>query len=517
MNTWYTIPHIVSEVLGFLPQHLRIMVQTIITKRWKNIPINCHEIIIPTEITTTQLDQILQCTRSIHICTINSSLDIHDQRKIFYKLPNLHTLILNKYLPITTIMTCHIKNLIYNFGIYDGDVQHISNIKGLRQLNLQNCKYIRNDGLQYIFKITTLQRLSLYDCINITNDGFKNIVALKNLEELTIYANFITDEMCVHIAKLSFKLKYLNIGYGNITDVRLQHLSKITSLESFIIESYGISDEGLRYMAAFVNLRHLCIKGNIRGHGLKYLPYSLQSLDISEVGTLLDENLQYLCKYSLQRLDISYCYLTQLHFTSSLLNLQTLNIANFGVTINNFQYLSNLTMLKNLDIRDCEDLTDNELVHVGKIVSLTHLNINSCTSWVSITNDGIRNLCNLINLTNLDIAYSGMTNTGLEYICHLKTLKHLDIGGATQITDDGLVHLGNLSNLIHLDIYDVGITDIGLQHISHLKTLEYVDFELCYKLTNNGFNCMFKQLALTSLKIKYPDHITISSHYLYIQ
>lgn len=119
---WYNDNSIISLILGFLNQKERIIVSTCVIKLWTNILINCGQIIIPKNITKSNLRQILKCTKNTNACYFNTCA-LQYLTHIILTLPNLQILKLSN-------------DQINN--ITNEELRHIFTLQNLQQLDLQN-------------------------------------------------------------------------------------------------------------------------------------------------------------------------------------------------------------------------------------------------------------------------------------------------------------------------------------------------------------------------------------------
>lgn len=137
-------------------------------------------------------------------------------------------------------------------------------------------------------------------------------------------------------------------------------------------------------------------------------------------------------------------------------------------------------------------LTDNDLIVLSKLVSLKKLKLAYSEE---ITDEGVKHLRRLVNLEELSIYKNRLTDDSLAEIKKFKKLDTL-ILGYNQITDKGLVHLKELSDLAYLDLSaNMGITDAGLEHLKVLKNLRELHL----------FTTQVSDKGVASLKQALPD------------
>jgi len=96
-----------------------------------------------------------------------------------------------------------------------------------------------------------------------------------------------------------------------------------------------------------------------------------------------------------------------------------------------FKYLVPLTSLKKLHLGENDGVTDEALVHVGKLTGLKELVL-----WdAPMTDSGVRHLTTLTELTSLDLAFATkLTTESLDDIVRLPKLEKLTLAG-TKVDD----------------------------------------------------------------------------------
>jgi Leucine-rich repeat (LRR) protein len=109
-----------------------------------------------------------------------------------------------------------------------------------------------------------------------------------------------------------------------------------------------------------------------------------------------------------------------------------------------FRHLVPLTGLKKLHLGENDGVTDEALVHIGKLTGLEELVL-----WdAPMTDAGAKHLANLKNLRKLDLAFATKLGDGtLPVVVQLPKLEFLNLAG-TKVTN--VSSLGKLTNLKEL-------------------------------------------------------------------
>ena len=128
--------------------------------------------------------------------------------------------------------------------------------------------------------------------------------------------------------------------------------------------------------------------------------------------------------------------------------------------------LRSLTNLTTLGLAST-GITDAGLPEIKDLKKLTTLNLLG----TRITDASFEVVKELSNLTELDLTGLRITNNGLKELHGLTNLRRLVLTG-TKITDDGLKEIGKLKNLTTLDLSLTQITDVGLEELNDLENLE---------------------------------------------
>jgi hypothetical protein len=97
---------------------------------------------------------------------------------------------------------------------------------------------------------------------------------------------------------------------------------------------------------------------------------------------------------------------------------------------------------------------------------------------LAISDAGIANLRRATQLVRLMSPWPRMDDEGLRQVCGLVRLQEVDISGS-EVTDDGLRHLARLLDLRRLNLANTKVTDAGLAHLKRMTALR----NLCLKGT----------------------------------
>lgn len=114
--------------------------------------------------------------------------------------------------------------------------------------------------------------------MDVPDAGFRHVGKCKNLEALwCMYCRETGDEATTHIADLNLKLYYA--GKTRITDVSLEILSRMTSLERLEFwQTAGITDAGIATLVSLPNLKEIEISGaaHVTRDGASVFPPTVQ-------------------------------------------------------------------------------------------------------------------------------------------------------------------------------------------------------------------------------------------------
>ncbi len=287
-----------------------------------------------------------------------------------------------------------------------------------------------------------------------------------------------------HIARLT-GLRALELDGCPVDDAGLEGFAALTNLEEIDLgglrkEGPGVGERGMRVLARLPKLRRLGLwQSKVTGSGLAELVNCRSLTHLELTGTKVgDAGLEKLAACR----SLTY------------LRLEDTDVSDAGLT-----HLAKLPQLETLWLGENPEVTDEGLKTVGKLVNLTSLDLMN----TKITRAGLVQLAGLRKLKSLlldwtdieeaDLAYLAplqsleelrlyyikgrITDAGAEHLARLKSLR--TISASTDMTDKGVALLATLPNLEQLLLDGQGVTDACAGDIAKMKSLKKLWFQHC--------------------------------------
>ncbi len=141
-------------------------------------------------------------------------------------------------------------------------------------------------------------------------------------------------------------------------------------------------------------------------------------------------------------------------------------------------------------------VTDNDLRKLLRLPDLTYLDL----SLTRITDQGMYEIKNLPGIVELSLYYAEyVTDEGMAAIKGWKHLKRLNVHGA-KVSDTTLEHISGISTLESLNIGSAMITDVGLERLVSLTNLKELTIG-GNKLGDAGLQALRQMPGLTYLDL----------------
>ena len=287
-------------------------------------------------------------------------------------------------------------------------------------------------------------------------------------------------------------------------------------------ETSEFTSTGLNEIFSLPSLSSLIIRGSIEftsGINVNIVSKQLQTLQLIRNRTLNNDwFLQILeqCGSTLKSLTLENSNITDeilIKYKGTLPCLENLNMSDCNQLTNKglLQILQLCgSTLRSLDIEGTNITGENLSEYKGTLPCLEILNMSCCKK---LTNKGLLQILQLIGSTlrSLDIGFTRITVENLsEYKGTLPCLENLGMTLCNRVTNKGLLQILQLcgSTLRSLDISSTAITGENLSEFKGtLPYLENLDMSSCKQLTNKGLLQILQlcESALRSLDIGYTQ------------
>ena len=290
----------------------------------------------------------------------------------------------------------------------DEAMQHLAGLRAVESILLNDVE-ITDAALEPIGKLETLKNLDLRGC-PVSNDGLAHLIGLKNLKALRLNgksgATLVDDLGFEHIAKLP-ALKVLNADFlfGDIV-AAINHLEGVDGLEELYLAGTTFDDEAAKLLGQFPKLKTLRVsQTQISDLGLEHLAAlkSLEKLDLSENSQIFDGGLMHLSGMTqlkwLNLWRVAISDLGVMHL-AGLTNLEWLNLDNTQLSDSGLPHLAEMTNLTFLHLGSTF-ISDAGLEHLHPLTSLKDLKVTR----TGVSEAGVESLEKVLTNTDIQLKY----------------------------------------------------------------------------------------------------------------
>ncbi|XP_071340975.1 uncharacterized protein [Trachinotus anak] len=346
---------------------------------------------------------------------------------------------------------CPLQKFVLNCYPYSTNelLRQLRAFTALKHLSLVNSPLITDSGLSILSSLVRLQYLNLASCSKLTDSCLQHIRGLKNLCFLSLDQTKVTDAgMVLYLQSAPSCLSQLSLNQTAVTEATLVVLPTcVPQLRLLSIKQTKVED--VSALAELSSLQTLNLDGTgVTEVSLKYLATlpSLSSLSLAGI-PVADGN------HALQI--ISGLKLTHLTLPGR-----------HSVKDSGLSYLSDLSLLSELDLTDYTQVTDQGVKQLSNMMRLKKLSLSN----TQVTDAGLPSLCGLQELQELCLDRTAVTSRGVAEL--IVCLPHLQVLGlaSTQVGDTvvrkGLIRC---SQLVKLNLSRTRITDHGLKYLKHMR------------------------------------------------
>src|SRR5438046_7676558 len=146
--------------------------------------------------------------------------------------------------------------------VTDSDIPRIAQMKDLRRLDLSLTR-ISDRGLRALKSSPAIEELNLYFAEQITDEGAAIFKGWQHLRRLNLRGTKITDATLECLSGVP-TLESLDIGWAQITDTGLNHLTPLTNLRHLTMGGNKLTDAALQFLRQMPQIEYLDVGGTQR-------------------------------------------------------------------------------------------------------------------------------------------------------------------------------------------------------------------------------------------------------------
>ncbi|CAD7700865.1 unnamed protein product [Ostreobium quekettii] len=384
-------------------------------------------------------------------------------------------------------------------AVTDAGMAQLSRLRGLRRLEVPWCLKISDAGILSLSHLTALEALNISGCQLVSEAGVCSLSAFTGLKSLNLVYTGVSmasvsdralGRLCGLTGLLQLSLGCMQLRGTRVSDEGLKTIAKNhRGLTHLTLMWLNVGNEGVMALTSLSRLRVLVLRGcpRVTADGVAHLGGLPQLRDVNLLSNpWLDVTDGVLCDFA-PLSGLRSLGLGDMHQANVLSDFGMELLAGFGgLTSLSLAYtmwefagdglapLLGLTALRSLDMQGCGSLNDATLRVVGRLSSLTSLQLSHCKK---------------------------VTSRGAAHLTALTDVVILALGGCHRIDDAGLEAISSLTHIRTLVLSELlEITDAGLERLEGMVELQTLDLSGCEGLRGTGF-CALGRVPLTSVSL----------------
>jgi hypothetical protein len=248
--------------------------------------------------------------------------------------------------------------------------------------------------------------------------------------------------------RLRSLLLFPAIKQGEFSDSGLAVLAQCHALDELHLENFRLSDAGIAQLVGLKRLRILGVsETNITDVALDAVGRmtSLESLGLNACDNITDYGVARLASLTrLRGLGLGHTRITGTGFDqlTRLSDLHDLYLSGAQINDTGMAHLANLKQLQNLDLSST-NITDAGLVDLARMSSLESVNLRFC----KVTDEGVSHLPGWTKLRHLNLSDTNITDAAMDTLTRIPSLEHIELADCYKLTDRGMRRLLELPNL----------------------------------------------------------------------
>ncbi len=344
--------------------------------------------------------------------------------------------------------------------------------------------------VELIAQLSDVVKLSI-SSPSVNDQNFALLSKMPKLQTLLMLNCGITDEGLKSVPDFP-ELKVLNLrGCANMTDAGMESVAKAPKLDNLALLYTKIGDEGVIALKG-MKLRALDLRGlRLTGSACQALAEmtTLESLKLRNAREIMD--------YSFQEL-------------KTLVNLKSLSLEDLAITDSALEILPNFTNLKELVIMRTDMM---DVSPIGQLKNLKKLTLREMTCDLDflaempqleelffaesiVRDEDMKFFEGLVNVKTLDLWNTQLGDKALELFGKMPKLTTLNIKNCAKISDAGIAELAKSESLTSLNLSENGkatdddgkplVSDKALESLKDCKSLKELNIYLCPSLTEDA-------------------------------
>ena len=224
--------------------------------------------------------------------------------------------------------------------ITDSDMPALAAMPDLKRLDLSLTR-ISDRGLRALRTAPAIEDLNLYFAEQIGDEGAAILRNWKHLKRLNLRGTKITDSTLEALGGVP-TIEWLDIGWAQLTDSGLDHLSSLTNLRSLTMGGNKLTDNALQFLRQMPQIEYLDIGGAQRTDS------GLWSLALADAG---------------------------IQAIAAVTELRELRLAGTSITGRGLAMLKPLAKLEKLNLQGCKRLRDDAAAALAEFKQLQALDV----------------------------------------------------------------------------------------------------------------------------------------------
>ncbi len=331
------------------------------------------------------------------------------------------------------------------------ELQRLSNLAHIQDLNLADCKGITDAGMVYLEKLQSLRTINLQQSGEITDLGVRSLAKLRNIKFYGFNSQPITNNAIMIIGKRP-ELLSLRIQGSKINDAGVRLIAdNFPAIQSLNIKGTSITDRGMSELSRLTNLQSIAISDTIVSDATAQVISKLAKINRIEIDrtNLTDRGLFSLANLPLLKyLD---CQATQVTNAGGARFRR--NYPQIEVYFDQRRMLAELVLKKNGKI--------GVLLGHGRFLIIDRAENLPTTDFIITSVD--------LSGTKLHFTEIGTHTYGLS-----KELMELNLSGA-DFNGGDLANLDRQEVLQSLDLSNTAISDVHVVHLARIESLRKID------------------------------------------